>query len=197
MQSLPARVAHQEQPVSPGLRGSALPVRAHHLPADRAPHRRWNEPLALLALRVDAGDVLRGLAGAGGGTRPGARRLGDGLHRARRPRVPGDGDAAVPAAARPGPDHPPDRAAVSLGLQRTGSGGLGERSARLRRRSQRSHPGVEGADRHHPARPAGARAQGRRARLPRAAGAGDAARHRRRKPFTPQPLQHDPAKESR
>ena len=38
----PARhgVAPPRQPVSPRVRRSALPVRAHDLPADRAPHRR-------------------------------------------------------------------------------------------------------------------------------------------------------------
>ena len=40
-----------------------LPVRVHHLPAHRAPHRRRDEPLAAVPIRATAGDVLRGLPG--------------------------------------------------------------------------------------------------------------------------------------
>ena len=42
-----------------------LPVRVHHLPADRAPHRRRDEPDAALPGRAAAGAVLRGVAAAG------------------------------------------------------------------------------------------------------------------------------------
>ena len=41
-----------------------LPVRVHHLPADRAPHGGRDEPLAAVPGRAAAGVVLRGLAGA-------------------------------------------------------------------------------------------------------------------------------------
>ena len=39
-----------------------VPVRVHHLPADRAPHRGRHEPVAALPVRAAAGDLLRGLA---------------------------------------------------------------------------------------------------------------------------------------
>ena len=46
-------------------RSRGLPVRAHHLPAHRALHRRRDEPLVAVPLRAAARDVLRGLPGAG------------------------------------------------------------------------------------------------------------------------------------
>ncbi len=57
-----------------GRRG--VPVRVHHLPADRAPHRRRDEPLAALPVRAAAGVLLRGLARAGPGARAGATSAG-------------------------------------------------------------------------------------------------------------------------
>ncbi len=47
---------------APPSRARGLPVRVHHLPADRAPHRRRHEPHAAVPLRAAAGDVLRGVA---------------------------------------------------------------------------------------------------------------------------------------
>jgi hypothetical protein len=50
-----------------------FPARPHHLPADRAPHRRRHEPLPLAPGGAPAGAVLRDLAGArrSGGSRHG------------------------------------------------------------------------------------------------------------------------------
>ena len=75
-----------------------VPVRGDHLPADRAPHRRRDEPLAALPGRAAAGVLLRGVAGAGRRARPGAPRLGHDRHRAQRDRGPGAGDRADDAA---------------------------------------------------------------------------------------------------
>ena len=57
-------------------RARGVPVRAHHLPADRAPHRRRDEPLAALPVRAAAGVLLRGVAGTGRRAGPAASRLG-------------------------------------------------------------------------------------------------------------------------
>ena len=56
----PASNRYQPERRRAGLGG--LPVRRHHLPADRAPHRRRDEPLAALPGRAAAGVLLRGLA---------------------------------------------------------------------------------------------------------------------------------------
>ena len=57
-----ARVASTPGRTRSTRRGRGLPLRVHHLPADRAPHRRRDEPHPALPLRAPAGDVLRGLA---------------------------------------------------------------------------------------------------------------------------------------
>ena len=57
-------------------RRGGVPVRGHHLPADRAPHRGRDEPLAAVPVRAAAGVLLRGLAGAGRRARPGAPAAG-------------------------------------------------------------------------------------------------------------------------
>ena len=79
----PQGLRAQGQPVEPvGRRAGRgrLPVRLHDLPADRAPHRGWHEPVAALPVRAAAGVLLRGLARAGAGARPGEQRLGDDRH---------------------------------------------------------------------------------------------------------------------
>ena len=51
------------QPSDGSPRLGRVPVRGHHLPADRAPHRRRDEPLAALPGGAAAGVLLRGVAG--------------------------------------------------------------------------------------------------------------------------------------
>ena len=53
------------EPVAAGAQLRRLPVRVHHLPADRAPHRRRHEPVAAVPVGAAAGVLLRGLARAG------------------------------------------------------------------------------------------------------------------------------------
>ena len=55
------------QPVQPDRRragSGCVPLRAHDLPADRAPHRRRHDPDRAVSRRDPAGDVLRSLSGA-------------------------------------------------------------------------------------------------------------------------------------
>ena len=50
---------------SNGYPGSpSIPLRGHHLPADRAPHRRRDEPLAAVPVGAAARVLLRGVTGA-------------------------------------------------------------------------------------------------------------------------------------
>ncbi len=118
-----------------------LPLRLHQLPADRAPHRRWDEPHPALPLRAAAGDVLRGLATARGRTWPRARRMGDDRHlpighRGTRARHRPD---ALPPRRQPG--RRAGRAALPLGRQRTLPRRLDERPRQRDARPQRPHPG--------------------------------------------------------
>ena len=71
------------QPLPPPLSGPALPVSDHYVPHHRTSHCRRYEPLALLAVGIAAGDVLRSLAGTGRTGRPAERRLGYHPDRAR------------------------------------------------------------------------------------------------------------------
>ena len=88
------------QPDQPELLGG-LPLRLHHVPSHRAPHRGRDEPDAALPHRAPAGAVLRGLAAAGPPARARAPGLGDDRHRAHRHRGAGAGDRpAALAAAR-------------------------------------------------------------------------------------------------
>ena len=97
---LPAQ-GQPAEPVRRRARAGGLPVRLHHLPADRAPHRRRDEPLAALPVRAAAGVLLRGLAGARPRARAGAPRLGDDRDRTHRDRGPGAGHRpGGPAAGR-------------------------------------------------------------------------------------------------
>ena len=80
-----------------GRRG--LPVRVHHVPHRRAPHRGRDEPVDALPRRAGAGDVRRGLPGAGRRARPGAHGVGDDRDRAVGDRGAGGGHRADEAAA--------------------------------------------------------------------------------------------------
>ena len=100
-----------------------LPVPGDHLPADRAPHRRRDEPHAALPVGAAAGVLRRGEPGAGRAARADQRRV---RHAGQRP----DGDrgegaghragAADPAARRAG--RAPDRHALPLVLRGISTG---------------------------------------------------------------------------
>jgi len=96
-------------------RRGRLPVCVHHLPAHRAPHRGRDEPLAALPVRIAAGDVLRGLARAGGRARPGELRLGHHHLAPRGDRGEGTGHRADDPADHPRPHRASGRAALPLG----------------------------------------------------------------------------------
>ena len=108
-------------PVGDRAGRGGVPLRGHHLPADRAPHRGRHVPDPALPVRAAAGVLLRGVAGAGRRAGPGAHGLGHDHHRPHRDRGPGAGhraDATLEvrrAAAAPG------RAALPLGRQRAQS----------------------------------------------------------------------------
>ncbi len=67
-QPLPPRTRH--------ARRRGVPVRVHHVPGHRAPHRGRDEPLDPAAERAAAGDVPRGLPAAGRRARAAQRRSG-------------------------------------------------------------------------------------------------------------------------
>ena len=130
-------------PTRPGA--DVFPYRRHHLPADRALHRRRDVPLDALPGRAAAGVLRRGLAGAGGRARARALRLGDDRQRPRRGRGAGDGDRPDDAAPDRRADHPPDRHALPLGAERDRPRGLDERAVLDGARPELPHPGGEGA----------------------------------------------------
>ena len=68
-----------------------VPLRGHHLPADRAPHRGRHVPHPALPVRAAAGVLLRGVAGTGRRAGPGAHGLGHDHHRPDRGRGAGAG----------------------------------------------------------------------------------------------------------
>ena len=70
-----AAVRARRQPLPRGRR-PALPLRAHDLPPDRAPHGRRHEPLGALAGRATAGGLRGDQPRAGGSARRRQRRLG-------------------------------------------------------------------------------------------------------------------------
>ena len=130
---------------SPGCR--RLPVRVHHLPADRAPHGGRDEPLVAVPRRTAAGDVLRGLPGSwrpngGWSTRAGRRSS----RRGRRSR-PG---CWSPTGCKPmrinGRDVHQIGPAVPLGRRkrRGGHRRRRQRPARGDPRPEHAHPGVQG-----------------------------------------------------
>ena len=133
-----------------------LPVRVHHLPADRAPHGGRDEPDPALPGRAAAGAVLRGVAAAGARARAGERRLGHDRHRPYGDRGAGAGHrpAAVAAAGRP--VRRAGRAALPLGPNGHHARRLGQRPGQRDDGPQRLHPG-QGRHLRHPAGPASAR----------------------------------------
>ena len=142
-----------------------FPYVAHHLPADRAPHRRRDEPLAAVPGRAAAGVLLRGLARAGRRARARAPRLGDDRHRAQRDRGAGAGDRADAAAQRRGPDASTRSACPTTGA-RTATR-TGDAANELPRSSLDPNvhiQEVKALDLRHPARPPAARAGAARAR---------------------------------
>ena len=128
-----------------------LPVRGHHVPADRASHRRRDVALPALPGRTSARDVLRGLAGTRRRARPRAPRLGHDRHRAERDRGPGARHQADDAAHGGRQDTAPDRPAVPLGAERADHRRRGERAGAPVARPERAHPGGQGAGCGHPA----------------------------------------------
>ena len=145
------------QPRRRRLRGRPLPVRHDDLPADRAPHGGRDEPHRAGSLRAAAGDVLRSLAGArrGGGARP--RRVGHDLQRALGDRGPRARDRPDPLADARRAPRPPGGPALPLGVARADDRRLRERPPPHGARPERPHPGGQGRDLRHPARPAAAR----------------------------------------
>ena len=141
--------------VRPRTRLRGVPLRRHHLPAHRAPHRRRHVAHAALSVGAAAGVLLRGLALARRRAGPGERGLGHDRHGASRGRGPGPGHRADPADRGAGPPAPPDRAAVPLGRQRPVHRRLRQRPGPPGPRPERAHPGGQGAGLRHPRRAAG------------------------------------------
>ena len=130
-----------------------VPVRVHHEPAHRAPHRRRDEPLPGVPLRAAAVDVRRGLAGARRAAGPRAHGLVPRGHRARRGRGPRPGHGPAPAAAGRRADRAPGVAALPLGSGRSRLRGLHQRPVRHLARPQRADPGEQGRHLRRAARP--------------------------------------------
>ena len=131
-----------------------LPLRLHHLPADRAPHRGRDEPHPAVPLRAAARAVLRGVAAAGARARARERRLGDDHHRADRDRGAGAGDRPAAVAAARRPRGRAGRAALPLGTATASRHGrLRQRPGQRHAGPQRLHPG-QGRHLRHPARAA-------------------------------------------
>ena len=160
-------IRHPREPVPAERRRARIgrvPVRDHHLPADRAPHRRRHVPVPALPGGAAARVLLRGLAGAGRRARPGAPRLGDDHHRPQRHRGPGAGHRADAAAAGAG------RTLHQVGLPwHWGPNGLHHRGRRQRAvppvaGPERAHPGGQGHGLRHPPRAAAARSRPARPR---------------------------------
>jgi formate dehydrogenase major subunit len=106
----------QRQPSS-DRRTRPISVRADHVPADRAPHRRRDEPDGRSAQRTATGDVLRDQPRAGCDSRPRQRWLGVDYHLPGRHRSTGAGNGAHGTARHRRSHGPPRRHAVSLGQQ--------------------------------------------------------------------------------
>ena len=149
------------QPVEPEPAGArthrGVPVRAHHRPADRAPHGRRDEPAAAVPVGAAARAVRRGLA------RAGAHAEADAPGRVPRRHQPGGGAGS---GHGDGPDGPaaggrarraPGVDALPLGRERPRDRGRRERPVRRRRRSERLHPGEQGRHVRRPTGPASPR----------------------------------------
>ena len=150
------RLDNLSNPSGRGGRLAGLPVRLHHLPADRTPHGRRNEPLATVSGRAAARVLLRGLTRAGSGAGTGERGLGDHRDGPDGGRGAGAGHRTDVAADRGRAHRAPDRTAVPLGRRSRGRRHrrLGQRPVRRHPRSERPHPGVEGGLLRHPSRAA-------------------------------------------
>ena len=153
-------IRHKENPLQPsgdrtGLVG--LPLRGHHLPADRAPHRGRHVPHPALPVRAAAGVLLRGVTGTGRRAGPGAHGLGHDHHRPDRGRGPGAGHRADAHPDHRRPAAAPGRAALPLGAERAGHRGRGQRARRAVPGPERAHPGGQGDGLRHPPRPPPAR----------------------------------------
>ena len=159
----PARsTARPDNPVEPGAAGAAqrgVPVRVHHRPAHRAPHRRRHEPDAARTSRelqpemfVEVSPELAARAG------PDAPRLGARRHQPRTAI-----EARVLVTDRLAPLRVDGRVVHQVWLPyHWGSGGLvdrrlGQRPDRHHPRPERLHPGKQGRHLRHPAgrRPTG------------------------------------------
>ncbi|CAA9242272.1 MAG: Formate dehydrogenase O alpha subunit, partial [uncultured Blastococcus sp.] len=142
-----------------------LPVPGDHLPADRAPHGRGDEPHAALPGGAAAGVLRRGEPRARAHAGPDEQRVRDVGEHADRGGGEGAGDregAADQAARRHG--RAPDRDAVPLVLRRHLDRGRRQRPAGHRDGPEHPHPGVEGVLLRHRAGSAAARAGAPRVR---------------------------------
>ena len=102
------------QPPTTPIADATLPARPDHLPPDRAPHGRRDEPLGAVAGRASAGGVRRDRDRACRRARHRQRRLGRHLDGARRDRDARPRHRPHPAADGRRAAAPPGRAAVAL-----------------------------------------------------------------------------------
>ena len=161
----PARQLYRarEQPLPPRSRRAGrrrVPVRGHHLPADRALHRRRDVALDALPVRAAAGVLLSRSRpswppSAASSTAAGRRSSPPAASIEARVMVT---DRMTPLHGRTGATRPPDRDALPLGRQRLRARRLGERALVDGAGPELAHPGGQGADGRHPARPPAARA---------------------------------------
>ena len=156
-------IRHPREPapaVRPRTRRRRVPLRRHHLPAHRAPHRGRHVPHAALPVRAAAGVLLRGLARAGAPS--GAwRTAGWATIVTARTAV----EARVLVTERIRTIEVQGRRLHQIGLPyHWGANGLSHRRLRQRPgppgpRPERAHPGGQGAGLRHPAGPPAARAR--------------------------------------
>ncbi len=104
------------QPEPAGAAQRGLSVRLHGQPAHRTPHGGRDEPDGQTPRRAAAGNVRRGVAGVGGRAGTDPPGLGPPGHHPRGDRGARHGDRPAHPAAGRRPDHPPDLAALSLGI---------------------------------------------------------------------------------
>ena len=145
--------AAPRQPVQPdrGEPERRVPVRAHDLPADRAPHRRRHVADARRTSPSCSRRCSARSARSSRRARARARRLGDDRHRARRDRGARAGHRPASRRCACG-----GRVVHQVGLpyhwgtRGLSTGDVGERPVRARARPERPHPGGQGADLRHP-----------------------------------------------